>query len=121
MKKRIIAMMIDYIIILVICHIPLIIYIELADFNIFEAIDSMISLVMILVIFKDLIFRNASIGKKIMKLEIRKQDNKIPPIYAIILRNITVSIWPLECILILMNKNRIGDMIFNTKVIEVNH
>ena len=120
MKKRISAMIIDYFIILAVSQIPLIIYTIVSDFNIFEALNSVIMIVMILVIFKDFVFRNASIGKKIMKLEIRKSDDKIPSITAIIFRNITVSIWPLECILILMKKTGIGDLICDTKVVEVN-
>ncbi len=121
MKKRIIAMIIDFIIILLICQIPLHIYAMLKDFNIFEATNSVIATVMILTIFKDAVFKNASIGKKIMKIEIRKDDNKIPPISIIILRNITVIIWPLECLLILMRKKRIGDIICNTKIVEINN
>lgn len=119
MKKRIYAIIIDYLIILAICQIPLIIYTMLKDFNIFEALDSKITIVMILTIFKDLTFRNASIGKKIMKIEIRKRDNKVPTITTIIIRNITVAIWPLECILILMKKDRLGDLMCDTKIIEI--
>lgn len=118
MKNRIIAMTIDYVIILLICQISLIIYASLKEFNVFEATNSIIATVMILTIFKDVVFKNASIGKKIMKIEIRKEDDKIPPISTVILRNLTVIIWPLECLLIVMRKKRIGDIICGTKVAE---
>ncbi len=116
MKNRIIAMVIDYIIILLICQISLIIYASLKEFNVFEATNSITALVMILTISKDVVFKNASVGKKIIKIEVRKEDDKIPTLSTIILRNITVIIWPLECMLILMRKKRIGDIICDTKV-----
>jgi len=121
MKKRILAMFIDYLIVLLISLIPLFVYAMVNDFNVFEAVNSIISFSMFLLILKDLLYKNASIGKKIMKIEIRKKDNEFPSITTVILRNITVIIWPLECLLILLKKDRIGDIICDTKVIEVNN
>ncbi len=120
MKKRIFAIVIDYLIILFICLIPLFIYAMANAFNVFEALNSVTSFSMLLLILKDLPFKNASIGKRIMKIEIRKENNEVPSICQIILRNITIIIWPIECLLILLKKKRIGDIICNTKVIEKN-
>lgn len=122
MRKRIVAMIIDYYIILLIVYIPLFFYVcinkpepdILFDDTLFTFI--MASCV-ILILFKDLLFKNKSIGKKIMGIEIRDNNNKIPSFPILILRNITVIIWPIECLLILLKKNRIGDTIFKTKIV----
>lgn len=45
---------------------------------------------------KDLPFKNASIGKRIMKLEIKSKDNESPNTLTLVLRNITIIIWPLK-------------------------
>ena len=115
MRERILALLIDFLIIMSICLIPLIIYSIVTGI---EAMNSYISTVTLLILLKDLPFKNASIGKKIMKIEVRKTNNQIPSIFIIIIRNITVCIWLLECILLLMNKKRIGDWICDTKVVE---
>ena len=122
MRKRILAMIIDYFIISLIVYVPLYAYMYISKLELYILFDDMvfmliIALCMILILLKDLIFRNKSIGKKIMGIEIRNNDNKIPSFPILILRNITVIIWPIECLLILLKKNRIGDIIFKTKVV----
>lgn len=119
-------MIIDYFIILLIVYLPLYayMYISKSEPNIlFE--DTMFTLIMnlcvILILFKDLLFKNKSIGKKIMGIEIRNNNNKIPSFPILILRNITIIIWPIECLLILLKMNRIGDIIFKTKVVLTNN
>ncbi len=69
-------------------------------------------------LFKDLIFKNASIGKKLFKLHIVDSKNEVPRKSKMILRNITFFIAPIEILLILLNNGiRLGDIIADTKVI----
>ncbi len=71
-----------------------------------------------IVISKDLYFKNGSLGKKIFKLEIVTLRNERPTNLVKILRNLTIIIWPIECVLILIGKERIGDRLCKTKVVE---
>lgn len=70
-----------------------------------------------IMILKD-IFKGASIGKRIFKLYVGNATQPIQPVkkYKLILRNITVLIWPIEAFLLLKNGKRIGDYITNTTV-----
>lgn len=69
MRKRIVAMIIDYLIISLIVYVPLFVYVcinkpepdILFDDTLFTFI---IGLCLTLVLFKDLLFKNKSIGKK---------------------------------------------------------
>lgn len=71
-------------------------------------------------VFKDLIFKNASIGKKIMNLQVVTKDNNKPNVIALILRNIFICyIYPISFILILIFNKSLGDFVFKTKVVEV--
>ena len=54
-----------------------------------------------------------------MKLEIVNKENEKPNKLILICRNLTVFIWPLEIILLLIFNKRIGDILFNTQVVEV--
>ncbi len=72
-----------------------------------------------LLLIKDLIFKNASIGKKILRLEIKKQNDEVPKFYIIVLRNVFTSIlFPIEFVMIIGFSKTLGDMIFKTKVVE---
>lgn len=113
--KRFVAMIIDqYIVAFIFCLFVLILYRDIEA--LIEKIDLYILLAMILMLFKDLIFRNASIGKKLMGIEIRNIDGSIPSILTLIIRNITIIIWPIEAIMIIMCDKKIGDIIFKTDV-----
>jgi len=70
------------------------------------------------ILTKDLIFRNKSIGKKILGLEVKNNDNTTSSILKIILRNITYVFWPIEGLIVLISNKRIGDIVFKTKVVE---
>lgn len=86
--------------------------------NIFYYININLVIFTFLFLLKDLVFRNASIGKRALNLEILKSDNTVPSVSTLILRNIFVFLWPIDAILILANKRKIGDIIFKTKVVE---
>ena len=109
--KRLISIFIDYMISLYIMTPNL--FLNIVNIK-WEGIIILVSFSM-----KDLIFKNQSIGKKIMKLEIVNKENEKPNKFILICRNLTVFIWPLEIILLLIFNKRIGDILFNTQVVEV--
>ena len=75
----------------------------------------------VLVLVKD-IKNGQSKGKKIMRIAVRDLSNpkQIPVKTKLILRNITLILWPIEIILLLLLKKRIGDMISSTCVVYDN-
>ena len=58
--------------------------------NIFYYININLVIFTFLFLLKDLVFRNASIGKRALNLEILKSDNTVPSVSTLILRNIFV-------------------------------
>lgn len=87
--------------------------------NIYDSIYIFFVIYYILMVCKDLVFRNASIGKKILKLKIVNESNCMPNIAIVVLRNIFFLIWPIEVIVLLVKGKKIEDIIFKTKVIKV--
>lgn len=71
-----------------------------------------------LLVFKDITFRNASIGKKILKIEIQGYNDKLPSLTTIILRNVFLILWPIEILIFLIYNKSIGDIIFKTRIID---
>ena len=78
----------------------------------------LISLIFCLVgpLFKD-VFGKRSVGKKVAKLKIVSENDSTPGIIQLIARNITFYIWPIEALLLLLDKKRLGDVIAKTKVV----
>lgn len=117
--KRFIALYIDFLISFIFIYFPVLI----SD-NVFEniivvrVIITIISLCSFvwLMIHKDLLFKNASIGKKLMGLKIYN-NNEIPEKNIIIKRNeLTFLIFPLYIFLILFKNKSYGDLKYNTEV-----
>lgn len=77
---------------------------------------------LILPLIKDCIFRNASIGKKIMGLRVVDRTTGQPPRFGkLLLRNITFYFYYVEIIAVLVNRGvSLGDMLSGTAVIEKN-
>lgn len=118
-KNRTIAICIDYFIILLITSLPLQGAIILQSSKITNSSMNIYLLsIYILLLFKDTVHKNASIGKKIMKIEVLKKDGNIPKISILILRNAFLIIWPLEVFFLIKNNQRIGDLVFGTKVVD---
>ncbi|MBE6571828.1 MAG: RDD family protein [Ruminococcaceae bacterium] len=67
--------------------------------------------------FKDVV-NGQSVGKRIMKIKVVDMDGNKPSIFNLIIRNITIFIWPVEAILVLLNKQRLGDILAKTKVVD---
>ena len=78
----------------------------------------LISLLIVLsgFILKDII-GGRSIGKRVTKIKVVKKTGLKASWPRLILRNITILIWPIEALLLLIGKERIGDFIAETKVV----
>lgn len=91
------------------------------EFVFFPSVKNFFANLVVYVSFllKDVLFRNASIGKKTFNVSIVSQFNgEKPNIWRIILRNITLVIWPVEVYLVLYKqKTRLGDRLAKTKVV----
>lgn len=69
------------------------------------------------IFLKDVVHKR-SFGKKIMRLKIEDKDGYEPSFFQLIIRNLTFFIWPIEVVLLLSSKERIGDKKANTVVVE---
>ncbi|MCI8778510.1 MAG: hypothetical protein HFI87_05115 [Bacilli bacterium] len=118
-KKRIVAFFIDFLIAIILSSILIIIlalYFDVTNFNITIKYYVYVNKFLL---FKDLVLKNKSIGKKIMHLEIRYKNDKIPSIIVILIRDwILTCTWIIDWLLIILRKATIGDIICNTKVVE---
>lgn len=121
MKKlrRIIAIYIDFVIAFSCVYYPLkIIDNVFNDIIIIKLIITIISLYnfYFLMVFKDLLFKNASVGKRIMKLKIY-HNGKIPDKNIIIKRNKATSyVYPIYIFQIIFANKSYGDIKYNTEV-----
>lgn len=70
-------------------------------------------------VYRDVIFRGQSIGKRILKLKIVDLETRDLPLQSkLIRRNVFFFILPVEIILIIIKNHTIGDMITNTTIIK---
>jgi uncharacterized RDD family membrane protein YckC len=78
------------------------------------------AIAMIFMVFRD-VFGGRSIGKRIMKLRVvpTGEGQETASAGALILRNIFVIIWPIEALLLLSGKDRLGDKVAKTRVVEM--
>lgn len=122
--KRIIAGIIDFIIIAVIYEIPFFILIilpliagGLSSINMIDRIFFCTLIALFLLIFKD-VFKKGSVGKQIMKLEIIDiKTNEKAFLSKRILRNLTWFLSFVEVIVLMATGKRIGDRIAGTEVV----
>ena len=119
--KRMLAGFIDHGVILIVISIPISIIYE-ANTKIPEYLFFVVgfSVYAALFFFRDLVFKNAGIGKKLLGIKIvDKINRKNPGCGKIILRNvILLPILSLELLLLIFNGERIGDILTKTIVIE---
>lgn len=117
--KRLMAAFIDNII----CSIPFvvitfcIIFLKLDN----QFLSNWLPLIAYYIIFlsKDLVYKNASIGKKILNIRIVNNDGKEPLKKQLIFRNIFIFLWPIEVILIMINNKKIEDYLFKTSIVSI--
>ena len=124
-QKRIIASMIDWGIIIILAGILSVILpsYQIYDFEIIKIIINLL-VISIYISFKDLLFRNASLGKAIVGLRIVKINNKERvSIYSVIMRNVVLLIpiiWWLEFYKVVKNQTiRQADIWFKTQVVTI--
>ena len=116
--KRVLAAIID---LYIICFLStsLVGVSTLGKFNItpFSITIYLISSVLFLLV-KDFVFKNASIGKRICKLKIVKNDGTKLLMTDIIKRNMTIlSFLPVEVFLLIVQNKRLGDLWAKTSIV----
>ena len=119
MQKRILAFLIDHIIL---CFVFVLIgMVEMYVITSFEFYWKLyyVSLLIFMFVyfFKDII-NGQSIGKRMMKIKVVDMNDNTPATPNLIIRNITILIWPIEVLLILLGKPRLGDKLAKTKVVN---
>ncbi|WLD92576.1 RDD family protein [Alkalihalobacillus sp. AL-G] len=124
--SRVFAFLIDHVIISFIIVIPFVFYMMNQDNSESGIVLTVFWIAMffafIFYSLKDVV-KGVSIGKWIFGLGVRDEDNlkTIPPLTKLILRNLTIVIWPIEFVVLAArsNKQRLGDRLAKTAVVKV--
>jgi len=66
---------------------------------------------------KDLI-NGQSVGKRILNIRVVNENGEVPCVFCLFIRNITFFMWPIEFLLLLLDKKRLGERIAKTNVVE---
>lgn len=121
--RRMGAFLTDHILITIVAMVPFMINFNklVEDTNyIFEIFSIVMFIGIIFYLLKDIIF-GRSIGKILFGIYVKDYEDieKSPPLLNLIIRNILVFIWPIEFIIMLIDKDgrRLGDKIAKTQVI----
>ena len=86
----------------------------------FLSINVQFLFTILFLISKDVYFENGSIGKKLLAIRLinSNNENNSVPFYSKIGRNLFLILYPIEFIVLLLNKGRrIGDLLFKTRVL----
>ena len=126
LKKRLIALIIDFCVTMVPYSLAVVIVLLIQDNGNDYGLDkpmyilSLVLLVMSEIIFfsKDVFFKKRSIGKRIANIKIVTVNGEEPKVIQLILRNITFFIWPLEIFMLLIDRQRIGDILAKTRIVK---
>ena len=122
-RKRIIAFLIDCIIIVSPCIFFSVIYVFFNDFISKLKFKNVIYVLYLISMFfcyigllgKDVISKR-SVGKRIVNIKILSLDGTKPNYFQLIIRNIFMLIWPIEALMLLLDQPRLGDRIAKTKI-----
>ena len=119
MGKRIAAFLIDHIIIcFTFAILGMVEVFVKKDFELFWKLYYIFLLAfMFIYFFKDVI-NGQSIGNRIMKIKVVDLNGNKASLFNLIIRNITILIWPVEALLVLLDKERLGDRLAKTKVMD---
>lgn len=125
MIKRILAIMIDSIGLILISLIFLALYIVIVKgnddvFNIVLVSNSAVLSLLIYTIYKDFIFKNQSIGKRIVGIEIVFIDGSIPKHKDLFIRNVFWLFNIVEIFMLIIARKRLGEIVSKTCVVEKN-
>lgn len=116
--RRIIAAVIDF---YIICFIVTVISYTLVFLTMYISFHSFVVcfiLTYVLILFRDNIFGNASIGKKLLKIKVVKVNGEKINLITSLKRNILFFLWPVEILLIITDNRRLGDMWAKTIVVK---
>ena len=116
--RRLIALLIDYLIIVFTFYYILILLTKMFNNDIIISFFTIIIFILIIysLIYKDLLFKNASLGKKIMRIGIYI-NNYIPNKDILIKRNNkSLQTFPFYLFQIIINNKSSGDNEYNTEV-----
>ena len=83
------------------------------------SIFSYLTTFFILSFLKDFIFANQSIGKKIFRIVIIKNDSTKLNLKDVFKRTVTLALLPLEVLLLIFAENRLGDVWAQTSVVDI--
>lgn len=116
--KRLLAAFIDFCIVCFIATL-LVYFVTLGKANIsFLSLSTYFLSVCALVIYKDNLFGNASLGKRILKIKVIKENGDKITVLTSVKRNLLIVLLPLEVLLIITDNKRLGDMWAKTIVVE---
>lgn len=125
MKQRILAFLIDHLIGTLIFGIVFMAtnwnsIVNPTDSNFmkpFETFNIILVIGMIYYLLKD-IYQGRSIGKRVSGIAVRDVDhsNVTPGILRLLIRNITIFLWPIELIILVLTQRRIGDLLARTQI-----
>ncbi|MBR5236911.1 MAG: RDD family protein [Clostridia bacterium] len=117
MNKRILAFLVDYFAsMIILALVGLFSFLNITNRFWSQLYGILLFFCVFIICFKD-IFAGQSFGKRIMKLKVVSLENKQPNVLVLLIRNITLLVWPIEVLLVLLDKPRIGDVIAKTKVV----
>ena len=120
MEKRVVAFLIDSAIVCVVAFV--LSWIANLTKNGAPAVSGVLSAVVILLdcvyLFKDIV-GGQSIGKRVKNIKVVLKTGEDADVLRLIARNITFVIWPIEAILVIMGRERIGDKLAKTKVVDI--
>lgn len=69
-------------------------------------------------VLRDKFFKNASIGKKILRIHVVENNKELLTLLGCIKRNITLILVPVEVILLPTTRKRLGDLLAKTEVVR---
>ncbi len=118
--QRIVAAYIDFMLICLISSLlTYFISFNEEQLSVFSAMVYFISF-FLMYIFRDCVFKNASVGKKIMKLKVISDTTQEAMWKTALKRNALLFLLsPIEVLLVIIYNERIGDKIAHTTVIQV--
>ena len=122
LDKRIIAFLIDWVALCCLQSIIVGVFLlpnirSISTSLLISSVSIATSITFLVNLFKDSI-GGMSLGKRVMKIGIKKEENttQIPSMFQLIIRNLFVVLWPIEALLLIKNGKRLGDTVTKTDV-----
>ncbi|RAV20733.1 hypothetical protein DQG23_14605 [Paenibacillus contaminans] len=83
----------------------------------FDTFYEVLAIGMVYYLLKD-IYKGRSFGKRLLGIGVRDLDNDsvTPGAFRLLVRNVTIILWPIEIFLLVVSQRRLGDIIAKTNV-----